>query len=309
MTDRKMLLVGDNPFHGVSHLSQERASSRDKDLASPDYAAELVQASVENGADGFMFTVSELTLSMVRILSKAERKRRLLLYALVPNVNEFIRTATGAGGLPGLARKMAKEIAFSVNLKAVWNGARGIVAADPAAVFRSYLAYEVCRLRSPCGKGATLASVLLHELATDTALALNMDWLFKTHVDFVRSLGMKPGFETRNFSYLVKRFEEWGIDTGGIAIAAPFNLIGFQMCPSREEWERSLPKLPEAEVIAFSILAAGYLGLPQAIEHISTLPNVKGIAVGVSKRQHAIETFRALRERFPGDSRFPGYYG
>lgn len=306
MSDGKILLIGDNPFHGVSHLSQVRATARGKDLANPGYAAELVMASVENGADGFMFTVSELTLSILRILSKGEENRRLLLYALVPNVNEFIRSAARAGGFPGLTRKLGKEIAFSVNLKAVWNGVKGVVAADPAALLRSYLAYEVFRLKSPSGSGVTLASVLLHELVTDTALALNMDWLFKTHIDFMRSLGTKPGFETRNFSYLVKKLEGWGIDLGGVVIAAPFNAIGFQMCPSRQEWEGLLPKVSEAEVIAFSILAAGYLNLPQAIEYVSSLPNVKGIAVGVSKRQHAVETFKLLRGRFPGDGLFRG---
>ena len=59
---KKMLLVGDNPFHGISHLSQERARVRGHAMTYPEYAANLVMTSLENGANGFMFSVSEMTL-------------------------------------------------------------------------------------------------------------------------------------------------------------------------------------------------------------------------------------------------------
>ena len=177
------------------------------------------------------------------------------------------------------------------------NGVRGIVKNDPASLMKSYLLYEVYRLKRIAGKKGKLTSLMLHEVLTDMALAHNMDWLFKTHIDFMKGLGIKPGFETRNFSFLVKKFEEWGIDFNGIAIAAPFNPIGFQMCPSREEWEKALARIPEAEVIAFSILAGGYLKLPEAINYIASLPTIGGVAVGVSKQDHACETFKVLKER------------
>ncbi len=62
---RKILLVGDNPFHGISHLSQERA----RDRATGESAAEkckIVRTAIENGADGFSFSVSDTTLSILK---------------------------------------------------------------------------------------------------------------------------------------------------------------------------------------------------------------------------------------------------
>jgi hypothetical protein len=44
-----------------------------------------------------------------------------------------------------------------------------------------------------------------------------------------------------------------------------------------------------------SILAGGYLTLDQAIGYVRTLPNISGIAVGASTRQHAQKTFKRLR--------------
>jgi len=49
--------------------------------------------------------------------------------------------------------------------------------------------------------------------------------------------------------------------------------------------------------LAISILAAGYLSPSDAISYVATLPNVKGVAVGVSKEKHARETFRLLKEK------------
>jgi len=168
------------------------------------------------------------------------------------------------------------------------------------ALLKTYLIYEISRIKSSAGKQANLESVLLHEIITDMALALNLDWLFKSYVDFMLKLGIKPGFDTRNFAYLVNKFIEWGIDFNDIVIAAPFNRVGFQMNPSKKEYEKALAKLDETNVIAISILAAGYLKPLEAIRYIESLPNIKGVAVGVSKEQHARETFKLLKDRLKG---------
>lgn len=297
MNGRRTLLVGDNPFHGISHLSQERATSRESTLADPAHAADLVRTSLQNGADGFMFTVSETTLSILRELGSETGQNGLQLYAIAPYAYEFVRLAVVGGGIRGLAMKLGREVAFSGNLGAIRHGLKGVVTADPGSLLRSYLMYEEYRLRSSAGKGATLTSILLHEVVTDMALALGMRWAFETHVSHSLGRGMKPGFETRNFAYLVKKLDEWGIDRSKVVIAAPFNPVGFQMCPSKEECERALETVPDAEVIAFSILAAGYVKPPEAVEYVANTPGLNGVAVGVSKEHHARETFKLLRER------------
>jgi len=296
---RTLLLVGDNPFHGISHLSQQRAVARGHDLTNPSYAANLVSISLDNGADGFMFTVSETTLSILRALNKERRRGDLRLYAMVPYAYEFVRMAVLAGGVPGLARKLGQQIALSGNWRAIASGLKGALATDPSSLLEAYLYYETARLRSAAGRKSTIATVMLHELVTDMALALNMEWMFKTHINFMLAHGIRPGFETRNFAYLVKKFEDWQLDFGKVTIAAPFNSVGFQMCPSREECEDALRRMPKTEVIAFSVLAAGYLKLPDAAAYVAKFPTLSGIAVGVSKEQHARETFKLLRGNAP----------
>jgi hypothetical protein len=300
MTDmnKKMLLVGDNPFHGISHLSQERARSREDPITDEEYAAKLVVTAARNGANGFMFSVSEQTLSIIRRIHEMGEIGQLRLYALVPYAYEYVRAATQLGGISGLAKKIGKQVLVSGNLGAIAMGLKGIIKADLAELMKMYLSYELSRIKSSAGRNAGLDCVLLHEIITDMGLGLNLDWLFKIYVDFMLKLEIKPGFETRNFVYLTKKFREWIMDFEDIVIAAPFNKVGFQMNPSKTECEKALASLPGPNLIAMSILAAGYLKPPEAVNYIQSLPNLGGTVVGVSKEVHACETFNLLRERF-----------
>jgi hypothetical protein len=291
-----MLLVGDNPFHGISHLSQERSRLRGNAIAQDEYDANLIMTSINYGAEGFMFSVSEKTLSILKIIRERKEIGRLKLYALVPYAYEYVRLATQVGGIPGLGKKLAREIVVSGNLKAIAAGLKAVTMMDPASLMKTYLTYEISRIKSSAGKQANVDSVLLHEIITDMALALDIDWLFKSYIDFILELGLKPGFETRNFAYLVNKFREWSVDFREIIIASPFNKVGFQMNPTREACERALLHVDKANIIGMSVLASGYLKPQEAINYLKCLPNISGIVIGVSREQQAQETFRFFRE-------------
>jgi len=295
--EERVLLVGDNPFHGISHLSQERSRIRGDAPTNPEYAAKLIAISLENGADGFMFSVSEKTLSILNILHRSRATQRLGLYAIVPYAYEYVREAGRVGGVPNLAKKVIREIALSGNFNAIGSGLRGILKADLLSLIKTYLTYETSRIKSSTSGQAELKCIMLHQLITDMSLGFNLDWFFKAYVDFILESGLQPGFNTGNFAMLVRKFEEWKMNLDEILIAAPFNKVGFQMVPSKGECEKALTELPKPNVLAISILAAGYLKPTEAIDYIANLPNIKGVAVGVSKERHANETFKLLREK------------
>ncbi len=295
MEGKRLLLVGDNPFHGISHLSQARAASRGADVTSPERAAGLVSAALDNGADGFMFSASETTLAVLRRLVRDRKGGGPRLYVIVPYAYEYVRMAVLAGGVPGLAKGVGRQIVMSGNWRAITNGLRGVLANDPSYLLKAYLSLETSRIRSAAGGKCVVASIMLHELLTDMALALDMKWVVETHIEYMSGRRIKPGFETRNLPYLVRKFEEWGIDSRRVALAASFNPVGFQMCPSKESCEEALGRIPGTEVIAFSILAAGYVKPAEAAAYVAALPSLSGVAVGVSRMEQAQQTFQLLR--------------
>jgi hypothetical protein len=293
--EQPILLVGDNPFHGISHLSQQSVKNRGTEITRAKHASDIVKTSIENGANGFMFSVSETTLSILKMLPEKEPKERLNLYALVPYAYEYVRLATHEGGLPGLAKRFAKEVLRSRNLKTAGVGLKGVLTSDPMDVMKAYLSYEIIRVKASAKNRGVLRSVLLHEVITDMAIALNLESLVKSYIKFMNDHGIEPGFETRNFSYLIKKFKEWGIDFKGLVIGAPFNKIGFYMNPSKAECEKALADVSGSTVIMMSILAAGYLKPKEAIDYVCALPNANAIVVGVSNEKQARETFKLLR--------------
>lgn len=292
-----ILLVGDNPLQGVDHLSQERSRLRRKELGSIGHLADLVETSLANDADGFMFSVSEVTLSILCELRKRDFSKPFSIYAIVPYAYEYVRMVTQRGGLSGMAKKIARDALLSGNGKAVLLGISGIARTDLAALLDAYILFEISRIKSAKAKNVQLASVLLHEMVTEMTLALDMESVIKTYIDFVRKLKVSPGFETRNFAYLVEKFNRWNISCEGLTIATPFNKLGFQMNPSREACENALKNAYGARIIGMSVLASGYLKPAEAIEYMKTLPNIGGIVIGVSKEQQARETFRFFREQ------------
>lgn len=292
----KALLVGDNPFHKISHLSQERTRSKMKEVMNPERATNIIGTAVENGANGFMFSVSETTLAILEKLRMKGKIDELSLYGVVPYAYEYVKLATQAGGIPGLAKKVGMRILATSGLKGMATGAFGILRMKPPAILKTYLTYEVGRIRSAAGKESSIECVLLHEVITDLALALNMEWLFKSYIYLLKKSGICPGFNTCNFPYLMNKLEEWSIEPSDILVAAPFNKVGFQMAPSKSECEKALLSLDKPTLIAISVMAAGYLQPQEALEYIGSLSNVKGIAMGVSSETQAQETFRMARQ-------------
>jgi hypothetical protein len=296
MNNKRLLLVGDNPFHGISHLSQEKAIARGKDLLNPQYAAGLVRTALDNGADGFMFSVSDNTLSILKLALAGKPAKSVKLYAIVPYVFEFVRMAVTEGGVPGLAKKVGREVVFSGNFGSIFQGVKGVVSTDPESLLRAYLLFEEKRIRSAAGKSGVLSSLFLHEVLTDMALGLDMDWLFRTHIALMHKRGIKPGIHTHNLPYCVNKFRSWGIDRSGLAFTTQYNSLGFGMSPSREECEAVLKTIPGSEVVAYGVLASGYLKVPEAAKYVKGLPQLTGLVFGVSKEQHALETFQIMQK-------------
>jgi len=294
---RRLLLVGDNPFQGISHLSQERARTRGETVVSAaDKAANVVMTSLENGADGFAFSVSELTLAILRTLRESSKIDQVSLYAMVPYAFEYVRVATQTG-TPGLVKRFAKQVAFSGDVRAISEGLWSVVRINPEGLMNTYLAYELSRIKDAAGKQAKLVSVILNEVVVDMSLALNFDWLFKSFIRYLSKRKIKPGFNTRNFPYLVRKFSDWQIELDQIVIETPFNKAGFQMNPSKAECEETLQSLQNPVVFAISILAAGYFRPAEAVEYIANLDNLRGTVVGVSTEQQASELFQLLKRQ------------
>jgi hypothetical protein len=287
--------MGDNQFIGVSHLSQERARDR-ADKLNLEYMVEVISSALASGATGYTFSTHPINSQILEAMANSSRiPDQIDLYPVLPYAEGYVRLANEKG-MEGLASEVLSRLSISERAKLLVEGGLSALRLDPAGMLKTYVDAELKRYLNTKPENATLRSVLLHEVVTDLCLGLQETDLLNLFAQHVRDrYNVKPGFVTYNLTRFVRLFEEAGLSLKDIVIMAPFNSLGYQMSPQRASCEASLSTSQEAQVIAMSIMAGGYLSLDQAFEYLRTLPRLSGVAVGVSSKEHARETFTKLR--------------
>ena len=75
---------------------------------------------------------------------------------------------------------------------------------------------------------------------------------------------------------------------------APFNPIGFQMSPSREQCEKAL-ETSNAQVVAMSVFAAGAVRPAEAVQYVRRHPKLRSVILGASSEKHIQESFALFK--------------
>jgi len=292
---KQTLLIGDNSFIGISHLSQLRARETLERLEI-NAIMNIFDKATDAGATGFVLSIPHPTnLEILRELANTGRlDSGLELYPILPYAAGYVRQMNekGAGGV--LNETLAR-IPIADKAKIAMKGGLSAIKFDPLGLLNAYVDMElsgIIKIAPP----KSIRAVFLHEVVTDLAVSFHASGVFDSFTRHLRKrYSSKPGFVTRNLSRLVKFAEDAGIPLKDIAIMSPFNSSGFQMNPSKESCESCLPKLTDCSVIAMSVLAGGYLTLDNAVNYLRELPSLSGVVVGVSSEEHAQQTFTKLR--------------
>ncbi len=288
------ILLGDNPFIGVNHLSQERTRESGIKFDSKK-VARVINSALAAGAQGVVCSAHPNMRSALNQMREEGCQEHFGIYLIVPDAQSYVRTASEKGIL-GLLNETFGRLSLKGKTRAVVEGTFSALTSNPTKVMKTYLDADVSLFAKSIPSNVEVKSVILHELLTELIVSFRLKSLAKEYIDFVRdSLNAIPGFVTRNFARFAEFAASNDIPIRDIAILAPFNKVGFQMNPSRKLCEESLSKVPGSNVIAMSILASGFLGLQEAVDYLNQLDKSMSCVVGVSQEEHAQETFLYLR--------------
>lgn len=293
MIPLRNLLIGDNAFIGVSHLSQARARSRAAQL-NIEAIAKVIEMATKYGATGFSFSTHPTNLNVLKSMSR-ETDPNFELYPVLPYAQGYVRAANEKGTVK-LVTELFWKLSSRSKITGLVRGGLSAITLDRLKMLRAYIDVELEAYAKAKPSNVKFGAILLHDAVTDLGVAFETTQLFETFREHIRKrYRTKPGFVTRNFVKFVSLFERNGLSLRDIVIMSPFNKVGFQMTPSRESCEACLSRSELGEVVAMSIMAGGYLSLPDALDYIKGLPNLSGVVAGVSTTQHAKETFTHLR--------------
>jgi hypothetical protein len=281
------IILGHNPFFGVDHLSQERGNEKAKQFEDPGLIVDVLKECNGLGVRGLMMSTHPHAASVAAGMQREPSLSEWRLYPLIPYVNKYVRGANEKG-LVNLAIDVLSQASIGQKLRMVLQGGRGLLGKDFRQAVSLLLDVELVPFRR-----VPLGAVFLHDALTDLALGLGLDSvleLFRDHV--TRHYGVPAGLATKNLPLLRERLERLGWSEP--LVMASFNRAGFYMNPSADLCAEAV-RCPGVCFVAMNTLAGGYLKPDAAYSFLAQFPTVCSIVVGISRKDHAVETIEAIR--------------
>jgi len=245
------LLLGTESLLGITRNTRDRALQVATRFAEPESLAVTFSKALKAGADGVL---ASPTRSLK--LALAELRESVPVYALLPNVPEYVRDSSELG-LIGAAMKRVGQAGFGSRFRLGLSGlayAPGVLRSDFAALVPLLVELEAASLAARELRGVVLAAPL-----TDLALAGRHRRFFQRYCRFVhRRFGAAAAFETNNLGHLLGAFEEWGVAPD--FVIGPVNPRGLLMKPSPDEVVAALSR-SSIPVLAAELRAGGTVPL------------------------------------------------
>jgi hypothetical protein len=261
------LLLGDNPFIGVSHLAQDKAMEESRE-ATLERKVKVIEAALKGGATGFAFSTHEANLELLTHLRKYRKDllQKLNYYILLPYAQFYVRKSNIVG-TPALIKSVLLK-SMMKNPSAVSRIVASTLTLNPKKFVELFIEAELLPYLDILPKDR-VKSVLMHEVLTELLIAFNLADLLECLDKFIRKrLKIAYGLETRNISQLHTWLD--GIGYYPEYIMTPINPLGYQMAYSKERAEEAILALnSRSKIIVINILASGAITLDEAIEYLS----------------------------------------
>ena len=289
MYSEKEILLGDNPFFGIDHLSRERARQRMEMLSEYAKITEVIEYVSELGVNGFVVSTHPQLKDLIKYMkTNTNLLQKMNFYPILPYAQGYVARVTKKG-MVGAMNYILSESTIREKMKIFFNGSVGFVRKDFKKLLQTFIDVELLPLNIVKKK-----SIFLHDAIVDLAISLGMKKVIEIFSDHIKSqYGAEVGLVTKNFPRLIKTLKDWNIDLP--IIMTSFNPVGYQMNPSKEDCERCLLE-NDIKVIAMNVLAGGFLKPADVVEYISKL-KLSSIVIGMSTKPHASETIMTFKKR------------
>jgi len=274
------ILLGDNQFFGINHLSEEKARAQAMKFQETSAVIDVLDMAYDEGIKVLMCTTHERIADICdHIRAHPERYEDFQFYPCMPYAHKYANAVTEFGMFGALKSFLPDQGAVGTLVGGFVSMARK----DVKGLIEILIDAEMKMFQ-----GLKTPVILLQNVITDLILGLGMKDVFRMFCDHVRDrYNAEPGFITMNVPKLLDALEEVGIDNP--IVCANINKIGFRMCGGVAEYEKTIATR-RFRPIAMSILASGAIPPDEAIDYVCNQPNIESIVFGASSRQNIHQT-------------------
>lgn len=287
------VILGDNQFFAVNHLSDERSRAQAERFKTDESILNVLDTAMECGVNTFMCTTHDRIYNIVKLIKKnPEKYKNFKFCPCMPYAHKYNNAVTELGFV-GTLKKYIPGSIFAVASKA------GIayLRKDFPTLMELLIDAEMKMF-----EGMNTPVIFLQNVIVDLLYGLGMDELFVHYSEYIKEkYNAEPGFITMNMPRMVDMCERLGIENP--IICSSINKIGFRMSGSIREYEEYLRSDRNFRPMAMQCLAAGALKPQEAMEYVCQFPKIESILFGASSKVHIaenkmlIETLSARTEK------------
>jgi hypothetical protein len=291
------LLLGDNQFFGVNHMSEEKARAQAMRFQRIEAVIDVLDAAHDEGVRTFMCTTHDrMRVVCDHMRADPVRYADFRFYPGMPYAQKYAGAVT-ENGMLGAVRRFLPDEGL---LDAAVRGTSSMAKTDIEGVTTLLIDAEMKMFQ-----GLATPVVFLQNVVVDLLLGLGFRDAFRIFADHVRTrYDAEPGFITMNLPALLPVLDEAGIENP--IVCASINKLGFRMCGGLDAYERALRE-HRFRAVAMSIFASGAIPAREAIAWVCAQPNVESIVFGASSRANIANTRDLVAEYWP-DQDEPGAF-
>lgn len=285
------VILGDNQFFGINHRSQEKAEEMLKRFGNIDNIFEVYDNAFECGVKAVMLNSNEKAVAICdRFRAQKSKYGDVAWYPSIPYAYKYANMVNELGIFPAVNEVLFKGNSAGGVLNMIGKGAAAVLTKDAMRMMEMLIDVEYKMYRD-----LNVKVFFLQNIVTDLILGYGVKDVFEHFAEYIRKkYKVTPGFVTLNLPYLKSKLEEWGIDD--VVICSSINAAGFNMHPSKEEYERVIAEndTSKYQLMAMNVLASGSITVQQSFDYINSL-NIQSVVFGASSKGHIKSTVEAIK--------------
>ncbi|MGL3149302.1 hypothetical protein ACSS7Z_02955 [Microbacterium sp. A82] len=285
-SEMDLLLLGDNQFFGINHMSEEKARAQAIRFQDTEAIIDVIDIALDSGIRTLMCTTHDRIAEVCdHMRANQDRYADYRFYPCMPYAHKYANAITDNGML-GAVRQFLPEEGL---LNAALRGGKSFMNKDIEGIITLLVDAEMKMFH-----GLKTPVIFLQNVVVDLMLGLGFDEAFAIFDRHVRErYGAEPGFITMNLPMLLDALDRVGVVNP--IVCSNINEIGFRMSGGIEEYERALQERPFRPV-AMSVFASGAIAPQRALQWIHDHANVEAVVFGASSRASIASTTGIVKE-------------
>lgn len=286
------IILGDNQFFGINHMSEEKARALSEKFSDINSITNVIDIAYDSGIKGFMLNSNERANEICDYLRQnALNYPDLNLYPSIPYAHKYANLVAEKGILGALMDViLSGNVAKNVT-SILTKGGYSFFEKDIIKTMQLLIDIEVNIYRN-----LNIKVIFLQNIVTDLLLGAGLKDIFIAYHEYIKDkFNAEPGFVTLNLPKLVNLLLDCGIDNP--IVCSSINKLGFNMNPDISSYEKTIKEKP-FQPIAMSIFASGAINPEQAVKYVCRQPNIKAIVFGASSKQHINETIKLIENEW-----------